>query len=125
MDTGVRSFRGNLLLSATCALVPIIFFLGACGETDEGYIAGLLTLAVSLLIAVFVYGMPAEKAVMSASQGAVYGPLPIGWIIVTSVFLYKITVKTGQFEIIRSSVLSITDDRRLQAPLIAFSFGAF
>ena len=63
----------------------------------KGYIAGLLTLAVSLLIAVFVYGMPAEKAVMSASQGAVYGLLPIGWIIVTSVFLYKITVKTGQF----------------------------
>ncbi|WP_242662976.1 lactate permease LctP family transporter [Bacillus paralicheniformis] len=65
------------------------------------------------------------QAVMSASQGAVYGLLPIGWIIVTSVFLYKLTVKTGQFEIIRSSVLSITDDRRLQALLIAFSFGAF
>ncbi len=91
----------------------------------KGYIAGLLTLAVSLLIAVFVYGMPAEKAVMSASQGAGVRALPIGWIIVTSVFLYKITVKTGQFEIIRSSVLSITDDRRLQARSSPFHSGRF
>ncbi|WP_280144638.1 L-lactate permease LutP [Bacillus amyloliquefaciens] len=123
---GYAPLGGNLLLSAACALVPIIFFFWALAvKRMKGYIAGLFTLAVSLLIAVFVYGMPAEKAVMSASQGAVYGLLPIGWIIVTSVFLYKITVKTGQFEIIRSSVLSITDDRRLQALLIAFSFGAF
>jgi lactate permease len=59
------------------------------------------------------------------SFGAVYGFMPIGWIILTSVFLYKITVKTGQFEIIRNSIVSITDDRRLQAILIAFGFGAF
>ncbi|EFV70988.1 YvfH protein [Bacillus sp. BT1B_CT2] len=91
----------------------------------KGHTAGLTTLLIALVLAVFVYGMPAQQAVMSASQGAVYGLLPIGWIIVTSVFLYKLTVKTGQFEIIRSSVLSITDDRRLQALLIAFSFGAF
>ncbi|MBY8911449.1 L-lactate permease LutP [Bacillus sp. YC2] len=117
---------GNLLWSAACALVPIVFFFWALAvKRMKGYRAGLLTLGVSLLIAVLVYGMPAEKAVLSASQGAVYGLLPIGWIIVTSVFLYKITVKTGQFDIIRSSVLSITDDRRLQALLIAFSFGAF
>jgi MtaA/CmuA family methyltransferase len=64
-------------------------------------------------------------AIMSATQGGVYGILPIGWIIITSVFLYKLTVKTGQFDVIRSSVLSITEDRRLQALLVAFSFGAF
>lgn len=69
--------------------------------------------------------MPAGMAVMSATQGAVYGILPIGWIIITSVFLYKLTVKTGQFDIIRNSVPSITEDRRLQALLVAFSFGAF
>ncbi|MEC1750808.1 L-lactate permease LutP [Bacillus mojavensis] len=117
---------GNLLLSALAALVPIIFFFWALAiKRMKGYTAGLSTLGIALLIAVLVYGMPAEKALMSATQGAVYGILPIGWIIVTSVFLYKITVKTGQFDIIRSSVLSITDDRRLQALLIAFSFGAF
>ncbi|WP_368650934.1 L-lactate permease LutP [Bacillus inaquosorum] len=117
---------GNLLLSALAALVPIIFFFWALAiKRMKGYTAGLSTLGIVLVIAVLVYRMPAEKALMSATQGAVYGILPIGWIIVTSVFLYKITVKTGQFDIIRSSVLSITDDRRLQALLIAFSFGAF
>ncbi|MEC2064000.1 L-lactate permease LutP [Bacillus inaquosorum] len=117
---------GNLLLSALAALVPIIFFFWALAiKRMKGYTAGLSTLGIALVIAVLVYRMPAEKALMSATQGAVYGVLPIGWIIVTSVFLYKITVKTGQFDIIRSSVLSITDDRRLQALLIAFSFGAF
>ncbi|MCY9363636.1 L-lactate permease LutP [Bacillus spizizenii] len=117
---------GNLLLSALAALAPIIFFFWALAiKRMKGYTAGLSTLGIALIIAVLVYRMPAEKALMSATQGAVYGILPIGWIIVTSVFLYKITVKTGQFDIIRSSVLSITDDRRLQALLIAFSFGAF
>ncbi|MCY8986749.1 L-lactate permease LutP [Bacillus atrophaeus] len=116
----------HLLLSAIAALIPIIFFFWALAiKRMKGYTAGLATLGIALGVAVFIYGMPAEKALMSATQGAVYGILPIGWIIVTSVFLYKITVKTGQFDIIRSSVLSITDDRRLQALLIAFSFGAF
>ena len=64
-------------------------------------------------------------AAMITSYGAVYGFMPIGWIILSAVFLYKITVKTGQFEIIRSSIVAITDDRRLQAILIAFGFGAF
>ncbi|WFA04674.1 L-lactate permease LutP [Bacillus sp. HSf4] len=116
----------SLLLSSLAALIPILYFFWALAvKRMKGHMAGLTTLLIALALAVFVYGMPAEKAVMSASQGAVYGLLPIGWIIITSVFLYKLTVKSGQFEIIRHSVLSITDDRRLQALLIAFSFGAF
>lgn len=116
----------SLLLSSLAALIQILYFFWALAiKRMKGHTAGLTTLLIALVLAVFVYGMPAQQAVMSASQGAVYGLLPIGWIIVTSVFLYKLTVKTGQFEIIRSSVLSITDDRRLQALLIAFSFGAF
>lgn len=116
----------SLLLSSLAALIPILYFFWALAiKRMKGHTAGMTTLLIALALAVFVYGMPAHQAVMSASQGAVYGLLPIGWIIVTSVFLYKLTVKTGQFEIIRSSVLSITDDRRLQALLIAFSFGAF
>lgn len=116
----------SLLLSSLAALIPILYFFWALAiKRMKGHTAGVSTLLIALALAVFVYGMPAHQAVMSASQGAVYGLLPIGWIIVTSVFLYKLTVKTGQFEIIRSSVLSITDDRRLQALLIAFSFGAF
>ncbi|MGJ7919661.1 L-lactate permease [Neobacillus sp. LXY-4] len=116
----------SLLWSAVVALIPILYFFWALAiKRMKGYIAGLTTLLVALLVAIFFYKMPAGMAVMSASQGAVYGILPIGWIIITSVFLYKITVKTGQFDIIRSSVLSITEDRRLQALLVAFSFGAF
>jgi lactate permease len=116
----------NLGLSALVALVPILYFFWALAvKRMKGYVAGLSTLLVALVVVVFVYGMPVNMAVMSITQGAVYGILPIGWIIITSVFLYKLTVKTGQFEIIRSSIISITEDRRLQALLVAFSFGAF
>lgn len=116
----------NLALSAIVALIPILYFFWALAiKRMKGHIAGLTTLAVALLVAVLAFKMPAGMAVMSATQGAVYGILPIGWIIITSVFLYKLTVKTGQFDIIRNSVLSITEDRRIQALLIAFSFGAF
>jgi lactate permease len=116
----------NLALSAIVALIPILYFFWALAiKRMKGYIAGLTTLAVALIVAIVAFKMPAGMALMSASQGAVYGILPIGWIIITSVFLYKLTVKTGQFDIIRNSVLSITEDRRLQALLVAFSFGAF
>ncbi|MDR4945974.1 L-lactate permease [Neobacillus cucumis] len=117
---------GSLGLSSLVALIPILYFFWALAiKRMKGYTAGITTLLVALAVAIFAYKMPAGTAIMSASQGAVYGVLPIGWIIITSVFLYKLTVKTGQFDIIRNSVLSITDDRRLQALLVAFSFGAF
>jgi lactate permease len=116
----------SLLLSALVALIPILYFFWALAiKRMKGYIAGLTTLLVAIIVAVFFFDMPAGMAVMSASQGAVYGIIPIGWIIIASVFLYQLTVKTGQFDIIRSSVLSITEDRRLQVLLVAFSFGAF
>uniref|UniRef100_UPI0040481764 L-lactate permease n=1 Tax=Lysinibacillus sp. FSL H8-0500 TaxID=2921393 RepID=UPI0040481764 len=117
---------GSLAWSAVVAVVPILYFFWALAiKKMKGYMAGLTTLLVSLLLAVFAFKVPAATAVMSATQGAVYGLLPIGWIIVTSVFLYNLTVKTGKFNIIRHSVLSITEDRRIQALLVAFSFGAF
>ena len=117
---------GSLWLTALLALIPILYFFWALAiKRMKGHIAGLTTLVVALIVVIFAYKMPAGMAVMSATQGAVYGVLPIGWIIITSVFLYKLTVKTGQFDIIRYSVLSITEDRRLQVLLVAFSFGAF
>mgnify|MGYP001163052157 CR=1 FL=1 len=117
---------GSLGISALVAVIPILYFFWALAvKRMKGYVAGLTTLLIAIVVAVLVYQMPAGMAVMSVAQGGVYGVLPIGWIIVSSVFLYKLTVKTGQFDIIRSSVLSITEDRRLQALLVAFSFGAF
>ncbi|MBU8919749.1 L-lactate permease [Neobacillus sp. 114] len=116
----------SLALSALVALIPILYFFWALAiKRMKGYLAGLTTLLIALILAVVAFKMPAGMAVMSATQGAVYGILPIGWIIITSVFLYKLTVKTGQFDIIRHSVVSLTEDRRLQALLVAFSFGAF
>lgn len=117
---------GNLGFTAIIALIPIVYFFWALAiKRMKGHIAGLTTLLIALIIAIFAYKVPAGVAMMSATQGAVYGILPIGWIIIASVFLYKLTVKTGQFNIIRHSVLTITEDRRLQALLVAFSFGAF
>ncbi|WP_277052979.1 lactate permease LctP family transporter [Zestomonas thermotolerans] len=117
---------GSLGLSALAALVPIVFFFLALAVFRmKGHVAGTVTLALSLLVAIFVYGMPADMAFASAAYGFAYGLWPIAWIIVAAVFLYKLTVKSGQFEIIRSSVLSITGDQRLQVLLIGFSFGAF
>lgn len=118
---------GNSLgWTALVATIPILYFFWALAiKKMKGYMAGLTTLIIAIVIAVFAFKVPVVTAVASASQGAVYGIIPIGWIIITSVFLYNLTVKTGYFDVIRSSVLSITEDRRIQALLIAFSFGAF
>jgi len=116
----------NLLLSALIAAIPILFMFWALAiKRMKGHFAGLWTVLIAVLLAAFVYGMPADLAIVSAIHGAFYGIFPIGWIVITAVFLYNITVKTGQFEIIKDSIASITDDRRLQVLLIGFSFGAF
>ncbi len=116
----------NIGLSAAVAAVPVIFIFWALViKKMKGYMASLLTLLVAILVSVFVYGMPSRLALMSSVHGALYGLFPICWIIIGALFLYNITVKSGQFEIIKSFMASITSDRRLQALLIAFSFGAF
>ncbi len=112
-------------ISALVALIPILIFLILIGRKMAAWKASLITLLASIIIAVFVYGMPAVLPVMSATQGALFGLIPICWIILCSVFLYNLTVKTGKFEQIKDSIVSITDDRRLQVLLIAFSFSAF
>ncbi len=117
---------GNLWLSALIAAIPIFFFFIALAVIRmKGYLAGTITVALALLVAIFFYNMPVSMALASVADGFLFGLWPIAWIIVTAVFLYKITVKTGQFEIIRASVVSITEDQRLQMLLVGFSFGAF
>ncbi len=117
---------GSLGLSAAAALIPIVFFFLALAIFRlKGHIAGSITLALSVLVAIFAFQMPVDMALAAAGYGFAYGLWPIAWIIVAAVFLYKLTVKSGQFEIIRSSVLTITDDQRLQVLLIGFCFGAF
>ncbi len=116
----------NMGLSALVALAPILFiFWALIIKKMKGYQASIIAVVIAVVIAVFVYGMPVKLALLSSVNGALYGLFPICWIIIPAVFLFNITVKSGQFEIIKHFMASITSDRRLQALLIAFSFGSF
>jgi lactate permease len=124
--TQVYNPLGTFWLSALVAAVPIVFFFVTLAVLRwEGYLAGLGTVVLTVIIALLVYGMPAGMALRATANGMAYGLWPISWIILNAVFLYKLSVKSGQFEIIRSSVVSITHDQRLQVILIGFAFGAF
>jgi lactate permease len=117
---------GNAWLSTLAAALPIILLLGTLAILEwKAHWAALTGLASALLVSIVIYGMPTSTALATAIYGAAYGLFPIGWIILNAVFLYSLTVKTGQFEIVKSSVARLSADRRVQALLIAFSFGAF
>ena len=117
---------GNIWLSSLIASLPILFFFFALIKLKlKGYLAATYTVAIALLVALFFYKMPIDRALASVVYGFFYGLWPIAWIIIAAVFVYKISVKTGQFDIIRSSILSITPDQRLQMLIVGFSFGAF
>lgn len=117
---------GNIWLSSLIAALPILFFFLALTKLRmKGYIAGSITVLIALAVALLFYRMPIDKALSAAVFGFFYGLWPIAWIIVGAVFVYKITVKTGQFDIIRSSILSITEDQRLQMLIVGFAFGSF
>ena len=113
-------------LSTAAAALPIVLLLAALGLLEwRAHRAALLGLVSALAVSVFVFGMPVGTATATAVYGAAYGLLPIGWIVITAVFLYNLTVETGQFEVLKSSVGRLSSDRRIQALLVAFSFGAF
>ena len=115
----------NIALSALVAAIPVAFIFYLLIKKMKGYLASLLTMTLAIILAVVVYHMPLKLALASALHGALYGLFPICWIIIGAVFLFNVTVKSGHFEIIKNFMASITPDRRLQALLIAFSFGAF
>jgi lactate permease len=113
-------------LSTAAASLPIVLLLAALAVFDwRAHRAALLGLISALSVSIAVYGMPVSSALATAAYGAAYGFLPIGWIVLNAVFLYRLTVETGQFEIIKTSVGRLSSDRRVQALLVAFSFGAF
>jgi lactate permease len=117
---------GSPWLSTAAAALPIVLLLAALGVLEWGaHRAALLGLVAALAVSVFVYGMPAGTAAATAIYGAAYGFLPIGWIVLNAVFLYRLTVETGQFDVLKASVSRLSDDRRIQALLVAFAFGAF
>src|SRR5689334_8316191 len=117
---------GSLGLSAIAAAVPIVVLFIMLGALRKpAWAAACAALISAFVVALVVYGMPVRLALISMTYGAAFGLFPIAWIVFTSIMLYQLAVDTGKFEIIKNSVGGLTDDRRLQAMLIAFSFGAF
>lgn len=117
---------GYLPLSAIAAALPVVTLLCLLAFFRfKAHTAALAALIVSLLVVIFIYGMPVSLAAASVINGAAFGLFPIGWIVISAIFVYDITIETGKFEIVKDSIASLSDDRRLQALLIAFSFGAF
>ncbi len=116
----------NIIISAVFAALPVLFLLWALTiKRMKGYQAGLGTLGVAFLVATIVFGMPFTMAVSATGLGVANGLFPIGYIIFTSLFLYNLIVASGQFDVIKGSIAFISNDRRMQALLIAFAFSAF
>ncbi len=117
---------GNWILSTALAALPIVVLLGTLAFLRlKAHWSAILGLLSALIIGVFVFGMPAGKGITVAAFGAAYGLFPIGWIILNVIFLYNLANDKGYFKILQESLTAITQDRRLQLLLIAFSFGAF
>lgn len=114
----------NLTLSALVALVPLaIMFITLGGLRWKAHWAGLTSLLAAILVAAIGFHMPVQLAVLSATEGAVFGLFPITWIVLMALFLYQVTVATGRFEDLRALFALVSDDPRILAILIAFSFG--
>jgi len=117
---------GSLGASALIAAIPIVVLFVMLGVLRKpAWVSALSALASAFIVSLAFYRMPASLAFISTIYGAAYGLFPIAWIVFTSIMLYRLAVDTGKFEIIKDSVGGLTDDRRLQAMFIAFSFGAF
>jgi lactate permease len=117
---------GNVGVAAVIAAIPIIVLLGLLAFWHvRSQIAALIGLIAAAVIAIFVYHMPAQLTVVAAFFGGAFGLFPIGWIILNAIFIYDLSVETGQFAVLQQQVAGVSRDRRIQALLVAFSFGAF
>jgi lactate permease len=117
---------GGLALSTVVAALPVVVLLGLLAFWHvRAHLAAIAALALALLTAILAYGMPAPLALAAAGYGAAFGLLPIGWLILNAIFIYQLSVETGQFKVLQNQVSGVSGDRRIQALLIAFSFGAF
>ena len=118
--------NGSLPLSTLVAAIPIFVLLYLIGvKRKPSWMAAVSGLAAAALVAIFVYGMPVGTLISAIFYGAANGLFPIGWVVFTAILLYRITVEMGKFDTLKDSVGGLSEDRRLQALLIAFAFGAF
>src|SRR5690349_9087178 len=117
---------GSLGLSAVVSAIPIFVLFYMLGvRRKPAWMAALTALASALIVSILIYRMPVSMAIISTLYGAAFGIFPIAWIVFSSILLYRLAVDTGKFEVIKDSVGGLTNDRRLQAMFVAFSFGAF
>jgi len=124
--TQVYNPVGNLYLSALVAAIPVVVLLGSLAFFHvKAHVAALLGLVTALGVALLVYRMPASTGVAAAVNGALFGLVPIGWIVLNAIFVYDITTSTGKFEIVKETIAGLAGDRRIQVLLIGFAFGAF
>jgi lactate permease len=125
-EQNYQPVAGSLAYSTLVVAIPLLILFYLLGvKRKPSWIAALSALAVAVVLALAVAGMPAPRALAALVYGAAFGLFPIGWIVFASILLYRVTIETGKFEIIKDSIGSLSDDRRLQALLIGFSFGAF
>ncbi|WP_088282311.1 L-lactate permease [Kineosporia sp. A_224] len=115
---------GSLAVSAVVGLLPLLVVFVLLGVVRaKAYVAALAGLGAAFLVAVLAYAMPAPLALLSATQGAVFGTFPIMWIVLAALWLYQLTVTSGRFEDLRRTFDVVSEDPRIQAVLIAFCFG--
>ncbi|MDT5010557.1 MAG: lactate permease [Mycobacterium sp.] len=115
----------SLAWSSLVAAVPLLLLFVLLGVLRvTAWIASLISLTVALLVAIFVYKMPTGQALLAGTEGAAFGFFPILWIVINAIWVYQMTVQTGHFDVLRRSFSQVSDDQRVQAILIAFSFGA-
>ncbi|MDY0885552.1 L-lactate permease [Dongia soli] len=116
------SMAGSTIVAALPVLVLLILI---ASNKVKAHIAAIIALIVANLVAIFAFTMPAELSLRATVLGAVTGFFPIGWIVLNVIFLYRLTVETGAFDVLKTAIGGVTNDRRLQLLLVAFSFGAF
>jgi lactate permease len=115
----------SLAWSSLVAALPLLTLFVLLGLVRmRAWLASVIALVVSLVIAIWAYGMPVGQALLSGSEGAIFGFFPILWIVINAIWIYTMTVETGHFDVLRRTFAQVSDDQRIQAIIIAFSFGA-
>src|SRR4051794_13334716 len=115
----------SLALSAVFAALPLATLFILLGALRlKAWIAAVCSLAVALIVAIVVYGMPVGQALLSSSEGAAFGFFPILWVVINAIWVYNLTVTSGHFDVLRRSFFKVSPDQRIQAIIIAFCFGA-
>ena len=116
---------GSLALSTLVAAIPLATLFVLLGALRvKAWLAGLISLAVSLVLAILAFRMPVGQALLSASEGAAFGFFPILWVVINAIWVYNLTVATGHFDVLRRSFEKVSPDQRIQAIIVAFCFGA-